>query len=61
MVHVDQLILVTKNWAGPDKFDPGQVMIIIDYIRREIFLTFLGDKVKILVVSTVMATTGSSN
>ena len=24
-------------------FDPGQVKIIIDYIRREIFWTFLGD------------------
>ena len=30
-------------WAGPIKFDPGQVKIIIDYIRREIFWTFLGD------------------
>ena len=27
----------TNNWAGLDKFDPGQVKIIIDYIRREIF------------------------
>ena len=35
--------LATKNWAGPVKFDPGQVKIITDYIRREIFLTFLAD------------------
>ena len=35
--------LATNNWAGPVKFDPGQVKIIIDYIRREIFWTFLGD------------------
>ena len=40
---VAQSPLTTKNWAGPVKFDPGQVKIIIDYIRREIFLTFLGD------------------
>ena len=24
------------HWAGPLKFDPGQVEIMIDYIRREI-------------------------
>ena len=35
--------LVTKNWAGPVKFDHGQVKSIIDYIKREIFWTFLGD------------------
>ena len=35
--------LATNNWAGPVKFDPGQVKIIIDYIRREICWTFLGD------------------
>ena len=29
---VAQLPLVTKNWAGPVKFDLGQVKIIIDYI-----------------------------
>ena len=29
--------LATNNWAGPVKFDPGQVKIILDYIRREIF------------------------
>ena len=40
---VAQSPLTNKNWAGPVKFDPGQVKIIIDYIRREIFLTFLGD------------------
>ena len=32
-----------ENWAGPVKFDPGQVKIMIDHIRREIFWTFLGD------------------
>ena len=26
-----------QNWAGPVIFDAGQVKIIIDYIRREIF------------------------
>ena len=40
---VVQSPLATKNWAGPIKFDPGQVKITIDYIRREIFWTFLGD------------------
>ena len=35
--------MATKNWAGPVKFDPGQVKILIDYIRMEIFWTFLGD------------------
>ena len=40
---VAQLPLATKNWAGPVIFEPGQVKITIDYIRREIFLTFLGD------------------
>ena len=40
---VAQSPLATKNWAGPVKFDPGQVKIITDYIRKEIFLTFLGD------------------
>ena len=39
---VAQSPLVTKNWVGPVKFDPGQVKIILDYIRREIFRTFLG-------------------
>ena len=42
-VMVAQSPLATKNWAGPVKFDPGQLNIIIDYIRREIFWTFLGD------------------
>ena len=32
---VAQLTLATKNWAAPVKFDPGQVKIIIDYIRRK--------------------------
>ena len=49
---VAQSPLATKNLAGPLKFDPGQVKIIIDYIRREIFLTFLGDWEKILVWNT---------
>ena len=35
--------LATKKWAGPVKFDPGQVKIMIDYIRKEIFRPFLGD------------------
>ena len=34
---VAQSPLVTKNWAGPVKFDPGQVEIIVDYMTREIF------------------------
>ena len=34
---VAQSPLATKNWAGPVKFDPWQVKIILDYIRREIF------------------------
>ena len=42
-VMVAQLPLAPKSWTGPVKFDPGQVKIIIDYIRREIFWTFLGD------------------
>ena len=33
----------TKNSAGPIKFDPGQVKIIIDYTRKEIFWTFMGN------------------
>ena len=41
-----------QNWAGPVEFDPGQVKIMIDYTRGEIFWTFLGDEVKILVWST---------
>ena len=45
---------VTKNWAWPVKFDPGQVKTIIDYIRREIFLTFLGDWENFLVWNTVL-------
>ena len=40
---VTQSPLVTTNLAGPVKFNHEQVKIIIDYIRREIFLTFLGD------------------
>ena len=40
---VAQSPLATKDWAGPVKFNPGQVKILIDYIRREIFITFLGD------------------
>ena len=40
---VAQSPLATKNWAAPVKFDPGQVKIIIDYIKKQIFLTFLGD------------------
>ena len=40
---VAQSPLVTKNWAEPVKFDPGQVKIIIEYIRKEIFWIFLGD------------------
>ena len=44
--------LVTKIWTGPVRFDPGQVKIIIDFIRKEIFLTFLGDKEKIIVWNT---------
>ena len=47
-----QSTLVTKNWAETVKFDPGQVKIIIDYIMKEIFLTFLGDKKKFLVWNT---------
>ena len=39
---VAQSPLATKNWAGPVKFDPGQVKIIIDFIRREIFLDIYG-------------------
>ena len=39
---VAQSPLATKNWSGPVKFDLGQVKIIIDYIRREIFQTLLG-------------------
>ena len=35
---VTQSPLATKKWTGPVKFDPGQVRIIIDYIRRDIFL-----------------------
>ena len=35
--------LVTKNWDGPIKFNPGQVKFIIDYTRREYFWIFLGD------------------
>ena len=50
---VAQSTLATKNWAGQVKFDPGQVKIIKDYIKREIFLTFLGDWEKILVWNTV--------
>ena len=34
---VAQSPLATKNWTGPAKFDPGQVKIIIDYIRRDFF------------------------
>ena len=40
---VVQLPLATQNWAGPVRFDPGQIKIIIDYIRRVIFWIFLGD------------------
>ena len=40
---VAQSPLATKNLAGPVKFDPGQVKIIIDYIRRDIFFNILGD------------------
>ena len=40
---VAQSPLLTKNWAGPVKFDSGQVKMIIDNIRRGIFSTFLGD------------------
>ena len=40
---VAQSPLETKNWAGPVSFDPGQVKIIIEYIRRKIFSAFLGD------------------
>ena len=32
---VAQSPLVTKNWAGPVKFDPGQVKIIMNYRRRK--------------------------
>ena len=49
---VAQSPLLTKNWTGSVKIDPGQVKIIIDYIGREIFLTCLGDKEKILVWNT---------
>ena len=31
---VAQSPLVTKNWAGPIKFDPRQVKIIKDYMRK---------------------------
>ena len=51
-LKVAQSPLATKNWAGPVKSDPGQVKIIIDYIRREFFWTFLGDLEKILVWNT---------
>ena len=44
---VAQLPLTTKNWAGPIKFDLGQVKIVNDYIRREIFLIW-GTKRKFL-------------
>ena len=49
---VTQLPLASKNWAVAVELDPGQVKIIIGYIRREIFWTFLGDQVKILVWNT---------
>ena len=52
---VAQSPLLTKTWAGPAKFDPGQVKIIIDNIRRENFWTILGDWVKILAWNTEMA------
>ena len=54
-----QSTLVTKNWAETVKFDPGQVKIIIDYIMKEIFLTFLGDKKKFLVWNTESITSNS--
>ena len=50
---VAQSPLSAKNWVGPVNFDPGQVKIIIGYIRREIFWTFLGDQEKIVVWNTV--------
>ena len=40
---VAQSPLATKNWAGPVILDPGQLKIRIDYRRREIVWTFLGD------------------
>ena len=45
-------VMVDQNWAGPVEFDPGQVKIIINYIRREIFWTFLGDSEEILIWNT---------
>ena len=45
-------VMVGQNWAGPVEFDPGQVKIIINYIRREIFWTFLGDSEEILIWNT---------
>ena len=39
---VAQSPLETKNWAGPAKFDPGQIKIIINYIKREYFLNISG-------------------
>ena len=41
---VAQSPLATENWAGPVKFDPGQVKIIKDYIRYKegVFLNISG-------------------
>ena len=57
---VAQLPLVTKKLAGPVKFDLGQVKIIIDYIRREIFGTFPGDLEKFFVWNTVQGARAST-
>ena len=49
--------LVTQNWDGPITFHAGQVKIIIDYIRREIYWAFLGEEANILVWSTALVIT----
>ena len=33
-LNVAQLPMGIKNWAGPVKFDPGQVKIIIDLYKE---------------------------
>ena len=48
---VAQSPLMTKT-LGPVTFDPWQVKIIINYIRKDIFWTFLGVSEKILVWDT---------
>ena len=43
---VAQSPLAIEHWDGQVKFDPGQVKIIIDYIKGEIFLHFWATKTK---------------